>query len=54
MKMHMRSIHAGERVACDLSKAKMCSSSSACVEDMFVLAGRKRRAAEAYSAADVE
>ena len=53
MKRHMRSIHAGERVV-DLSSAKMCSSSSACVEDMFVLAGRKRRAAEAYSAADFE
>ena len=46
MKMHMRSIHAGEGVACDLSSAKMLSDSSACGVDLFVLSGRKRRAAE--------
>ena len=56
MKNHMRSIHAGERVACDSSGATMRSFSSASDRDASVLAGRKRRAAEALpvAARDIE
>ena len=56
MKMHMRSIHAGDRVVCDFSSTKVICRSSACAGDTPVLAGRKRRAAEAspVAARDIE
>ena len=56
MESHMRSIHSGERVACEFSGALMYNLSSASGGDTSVVAGRKRRAAEAspVAARDIE